>query len=407
MVVPSAPSGPAPSTFAASARDAKQPGRPSFLLTRGWLKLETKPPGPRVRVRTGLGTITASDAAAVVHAGDGFEVFVETGTARLIDVGKIERTGGEVKGGGFASRSPASPWKPSAAPRPVRRRAAAGFHGSAAFARRPVRFGARRSGRGSRGDFRRGATVADRALSRELPEAVRGEARRPGVPRRDGDQRQSAARMERGGAAAEDRGRRRRRRQTRRSPSASSAGRGKNRPNTADTREADLEIQSRDTGRRRPSPSPGGYRLVPVLQANAREEILQNARLMMEAALVVAQLHQHAGQAAARNAAEVRVPAADGAGVRRDRAVQRPAQEAPGLRLQGSDAQSRPIRATARATGKPTSSTCSASTPTTAEVIGERDTPTGRSLYLARPIQIKNARVPRSATAPSTPRPRR
>jgi protein-histidine pros-kinase len=30
-------------------------------------------------------------------------------------------------------------------------------------------------------------------------------------------------------------------------------------------------------------------------------------------------------------------------------------------------------------------------TPSTTEVIGERDTPTGRALYLARPIQIKNA----------------
>ena len=29
-------------------------------------------------------------------------------------------------------------------------------------------------------------------------------------------------------------------------------------------------------------------------------------------------------------------------------------------------------------------------TPTTTELVGERDTPTGRSLYLARPIQIKN-----------------
>ena len=31
-------------------------------------------------------------------------------------------------------------------------------------------------------------------------------------------------------------------------------------------------------------------------------------------------------------------------------------------------------------------------TPATAEVIGERDTPAGRSLYLSRPIQIKNKR---------------
>ena len=63
---------------------------------------------PRLRVRTALGTIAASDAAAVVHAGDGFEVFVETGTAKLSDVGKLELTGGEIKAGGFASRSPAS-----------------------------------------------------------------------------------------------------------------------------------------------------------------------------------------------------------------------------------------------------------------------------------------------------------
>jgi hypothetical protein len=76
-----------------------------FQLTRGWLKFVTKAPGPRVRVRTGLGTITASDATVVVHAGDGFEAFVETGTARLSEVGKIELTGGEIKGGGFASRA--------------------------------------------------------------------------------------------------------------------------------------------------------------------------------------------------------------------------------------------------------------------------------------------------------------
>ncbi len=90
---------------AASARDAKQTGSAEFLLTRGWLKFATKPPAPRLRVRTGLGTIAASDAAAVVHAGDAFEVFVETGTGRLSDVGKLELAGGEIKAGGFASRA--------------------------------------------------------------------------------------------------------------------------------------------------------------------------------------------------------------------------------------------------------------------------------------------------------------
>jgi hypothetical protein len=94
---------------AASARDAKQPGSAEFQLTRGWLKFDTKPPGPRLRVRTALGTIAASEAAAVVHAGDGFEAFVETGTAKLSDVGKLELTGGEIKAGGFASRSAGKP----------------------------------------------------------------------------------------------------------------------------------------------------------------------------------------------------------------------------------------------------------------------------------------------------------
>ncbi len=90
---------------AASPRDAKQPGSAELLLTRGWLKFATKPPAPRLRVRTGLGTLAASDAAAVVHAGDAFEVFVETGTGRLSDVGKLELAGGEIKAGGFASRA--------------------------------------------------------------------------------------------------------------------------------------------------------------------------------------------------------------------------------------------------------------------------------------------------------------
>jgi hypothetical protein len=69
----------------------------------------TKPPGPRLRIRTALGTIATPEAVAVVHAGDGFEAFVETGAARLSDVGKIELTGGEIKAGGFASRSAGKP----------------------------------------------------------------------------------------------------------------------------------------------------------------------------------------------------------------------------------------------------------------------------------------------------------
>ena len=54
----------------------------------------------------------------------------------------------------------------------------------------------------------------------------------------------------------------------------------------------------------------------------------------------VAHLYEHADQAAARTAAEDRVPAADGTGVRGHRAVQRPAQDLRRLHLQGGDAQS-------------------------------------------------------------------
>ena len=83
-----------------------------------------------------------------------------------------------------------------------------------------------------------------------------------------------------------------------------------------------------------------GYLSYRALQANAREEILQNARLMMEAALSSRNYTINAGQAAARDADEIRVPAADGARLRGDRAVQRAAQEASGLLVQGGDAQS-------------------------------------------------------------------
>lgn len=94
---------------AASARDAKQPGSAELVLTRGWLKFATKPPGPRLRVRTSLGTVATSESVAVIHAGDAFEAFVETGTARLSDVGKLELAGGEIKAGGFASRAAGKP----------------------------------------------------------------------------------------------------------------------------------------------------------------------------------------------------------------------------------------------------------------------------------------------------------
>lgn len=91
---------------AASVRDAKQPGSVDFMLTRGWLKFATRPPAPRLRVRTPLGTVAASDATAVLRVGgDGLDAFVETGSIRISDAGKLpEGTNGEIQSGGFAAR---------------------------------------------------------------------------------------------------------------------------------------------------------------------------------------------------------------------------------------------------------------------------------------------------------------
>ena len=89
-------------------RDGKQSASAELFLTRGWLKLDTKPPGARVRVRTPLGTVTASDGAAVVHVtGDAIEMFVETGTVKLADASKADAAGTETKGGGYIARTSA------------------------------------------------------------------------------------------------------------------------------------------------------------------------------------------------------------------------------------------------------------------------------------------------------------
>jgi hypothetical protein len=93
--------------YAASftARDAKQTALAELFLTRGWLKLDTKPPGARVRIRTPVGTVAALDATAVVHVtGDALELFVENGAVKLSDAGKADGSGNEIKAGGYASR---------------------------------------------------------------------------------------------------------------------------------------------------------------------------------------------------------------------------------------------------------------------------------------------------------------
>lgn len=91
-------------------RAGKQTALNEMMLTRGWLKLSTKPPGSRLRVRTGFGTVSASDSAAVVHAGgDTLELFVESGAARLVEPGKPDTSGADVKSGSYVARASGKP----------------------------------------------------------------------------------------------------------------------------------------------------------------------------------------------------------------------------------------------------------------------------------------------------------
>ena len=91
-------------------RDAKQTSLAELYFTRGWLKLDTKPPGARVRIRTPLGTVMASDAAAVMHlTGDTIEMFVETGSVKMTEAAKSDASGSETKAGGYAARAAGKP----------------------------------------------------------------------------------------------------------------------------------------------------------------------------------------------------------------------------------------------------------------------------------------------------------
>jgi len=133
-----------------------------------------------------------------------------------------------------------------------------------------------------------------------------------------------------------------------------------------------------------------GFISYQALQANAREEILQNARLMMESAL------------SARNYTITQVkPLLD-----TQMKYQFLPQTVPAYAATEQFNELRkkhPDYAYKEATLNPTNPRNRASdweadvvnvfrnTSATSEIIGERDTPTGRSLYLSRPIQIKSA----------------
>src|SRR5438876_2386442 len=67
-----------------TARDAKQQASAELLVTRGWVKLDTKPAATRIRMRTSLGTIAASDAVVVARvAPELLEIFGESGVAKI------------------------------------------------------------------------------------------------------------------------------------------------------------------------------------------------------------------------------------------------------------------------------------------------------------------------------------
>jgi hypothetical protein len=90
--------------------DAKQRPAAEFWLSKGWLKLDTKPTGTRLRVRSGLGSVITSNAAAVIRlTGDTLDMFVETGMAKMVAPGAADSGGTDVKGGGFASRAAGKP----------------------------------------------------------------------------------------------------------------------------------------------------------------------------------------------------------------------------------------------------------------------------------------------------------
>ncbi|MEO8345208.1 MAG: DUF3365 domain-containing protein [Betaproteobacteria bacterium] len=132
-----------------------------------------------------------------------------------------------------------------------------------------------------------------------------------------------------------------------------------------------------------------GYISHNVLQKNAREEVLQHARLMMEAALasrtytntqvkplLETQLkYVFLPQTVPAYAATEQFN--DLRKTHKDYAYKEATLNPTNPRDRASDWEADVVQIFRQA-------------PDTTEVVGERDTPTGRSLYMARPIQIKN-----------------
>ena len=126
-----------------------------------------------------------------------------------------------------------------------------------------------------------------------------------------------------------------------------------------------------------------------ALQANAREEILQNARLMMESALsardyTIAQVKPLLETQMKYKFLPQTVPAYAATEQFNELRKKHPDYAYKEATLNPSNPRNRASDWEADVDN------VFRNTSTTTEIIGERDTPTGRSLYLARPIQVKS-----------------
>jgi hypothetical protein len=102
--------GPTALYIGGAAREGRQAS--DLYLAQGWLKVAAKAPGAPLRLRSLLATIELANAVVVAQAAaSAFELFVESGEARVIEPG---RSGADalraVHEGGFARRASGQPF---------------------------------------------------------------------------------------------------------------------------------------------------------------------------------------------------------------------------------------------------------------------------------------------------------
>lgn len=93
-------------------RNDKQEGPMEFGLDRGWAKV-VSPPGPGLRLRTASALVNAGEAIFVARQeGKLFEVFVESGFARVAESNRVGRDGAvhDAKAGEYWSRDTDGPF---------------------------------------------------------------------------------------------------------------------------------------------------------------------------------------------------------------------------------------------------------------------------------------------------------